>query len=272
MKTVIDFQKMKDAHEKITMLTCYDYWSANILAKADIDCILVGDSASMVMHGCESTVPATMAMMEWHVKAVARGAPNKFIIGDMPFLSFRKGLPDTMRNVEKLMQAGSHAVKLEGARGNLANIEHIVTSGIPVMGHIGLTPQSVFQLGGHKLQGTSEQAQQELMQAAKDLENAGCFAIVLECIPAPLAARITHSLRIPTIGVGAGQETSGQVLVLQDMLGMNDQFMPKFLKTYLKGFELIRDAVNEYTREVKEQKFPRAEHCYKDPTVREVCN
>ena len=263
MLSVLDFQKMKEAGEKITVLTCYDYWSANILAHTPVDCLLVGDSGAMVMHGYESTIPATMDMMEWHVKAVVRGAPNKFIIGDMPFLSYRKGLQDTMNNVARFMQAGAHAVKLEGAGDNLNTIEYIVASGVPVMGHIGLTPQSVFQLGGHKVQGTTVLAQQQLLKAAKDLENAGCFAVVLECIPATLAAQATASLRIPTIGIGAGKETSGQVLILQDMLGMNENFKPKFLKTYLKGYELIRNAVTEYTQEVKEQKYPLVEHCYK---------
>ncbi|MBN9286951.1 MAG: 3-methyl-2-oxobutanoate hydroxymethyltransferase [Gammaproteobacteria bacterium 39-13] len=260
---VLDFQRMKENNEKISMVTSYDYWSAQILARSNIDCILVGDSAAMVIHGHKTTVPATVDMMIQHIEAVSKGAPSKFIIGDMPFCSYRKGLDATMDTVDKMMKAGSQAIKLEGADDNITIIEHIVKSGIPVMGHIGLTPQSVFALGGFKVQGKNEEAAQKIYQQAFSLQAAGCFAIVLECIPYPLAQKITEDLTIPTIGIGAGPYTSGQVLVFQDLLGLQTEMKPKFLKTYLSGFELIKESLNQFDQEVKTKKFPNIhEHCF----------
>ncbi len=257
-----DFAKRKVAGTKLSMLTCYDYWSAQVLNNSPVDCLLVGDSLSMVMHGQPSTVHADVELMALHIKAVARGAPDKFIVGDMPFLATRKGLAPTMDAVGELMQAGANSVKIEGAKGQLDLIEHIVDSGIPVMGHLGLTPQSVEAFGGHKVQGKTEGAAAEIMESAKKLEQAGAFALVLECIPSPLGRAITRELSIPTIGIGAGSDTDGQVLVLQDMLGMNPDFKPKFLRHYANGFQNISDAVTNFHDDVQTGSFPNSEECY----------
>ena len=257
-----DFKKMKENNVKITMATCYDYWSARIIAASDIDAVLVGDSAAMVMHGFKDTLPATVELMAVHISAVARGIGDKFVVGDMPFCSYRKDLSNNMDAVQKIMQAGAHAIKLEGAVGNEDLIKHIVASGIPVMGHIGLTPQSINQLGGFKVQGKTPEAEKSLLQQAQSLENAGCFSVVLECVPTELAKNITEKISIPTIGIGGGSHTSGQILVLQDLLGFNDDFKPKFVKRFLDGSILIKNALNTYSAEVKEQKFPDQENAY----------
>ncbi|MEQ1878007.1 MAG: 3-methyl-2-oxobutanoate hydroxymethyltransferase [Bdellovibrionia bacterium] len=259
---ILDFKKKKSLGEKITVVTCYDYWSARIIADSTIDCILVGDSLAMVMHGHSTTLPATVDIMALHTQAVARGAPKKFIVGDMPFLSFRKGLTENMDAILKIMQAGASAVKLEGADGNEELIRHVVDSGVPVMGHIGLTPQSVFQLGGYRVQGRDEKGRAWLLDQARRLEKAGCFSIVLECVPDTLAAEITRELSIPTIGIGAGKETSGQVLVLHDLLGLFKDLKPKFVRTFLDGHELILGALEDYAKSVKDSSFPSAEETY----------
>ncbi|MFW0079201.1 MAG: 3-methyl-2-oxobutanoate hydroxymethyltransferase [Coxiella endosymbiont of Haemaphysalis qinghaiensis] len=258
-----DFQFMKENNKKISMITCYDYWSACIISQSQIDCILVGDSLAMVMYGYSTTLSATVPMMAQHIQAVVKGAPNKFLIGDMPFCSYRKDLTASMTSIEKLMQSGANAIKLEGADGNLKLIHHIIKSGIPVIGHLGLTPQSIHAIGGFKVQGKNQSAADKLKKDAKALADAGCFALVLECVPSNLAKEITNSIVIPTIGIGAGPHTSGQVLVLQDLLGMNSQFKPKYLKKFLNGFELIKDALNDFNKEVKASAFPNIEeHCY----------
>jgi len=262
MKTVLEFQEKKAKKQKISMLTCYDYSFARIAAASDVDCLLVGDSLSNTMHGHPTTLKASMTMMTLHISAVARGAGDKFIIGDMPFMSYRKGLSANMTNVEKIMKAGAHSVKLEGAAGNLQLVRHIVDSGVPVMGHLGLTPQSVHQMGGFKVQGRSEKAAKLLKEHALQLQDAGAFALVLECVPSKLAAEITASLEIPTIGIGAGPDCDGQVLVLQDMLGMNDGFKPKFLKTYYNGFETLKGVFNTYHQEVTGGQFPTEKESY----------
>ena len=263
MQTIHDFAKAKQRQQKITMITCYDHWSANIINESNIDCILVGDSVAMVMHGHNNTVMADSTMMVLHTQAVARGAPDKFIIGDLPFLSYRYNLDHSMQIVHQLMQAGAQAVKLEGARGNLKLIHHLVESGIPVIGHLGLTPQMIHALGGFRVQAKEAQAILQLKADADALAEAGCFALVLECIPSSVAAQITQALTIPTIGIGAGPSTDGQVLVLQDMLGMNDKFKPKFLKTYCDGFNIIKTALNQYANDVKATTFPDlAKHSY----------
>ena len=261
---VQDFLKMKTEGRKISMLTCYDHWSARVLAESPVDCLLVGDSLAMVMHGETTTLPATNELMALHVRAVARGAPKKFIIGDMPFLSFRKGLEPAMDCVQALIHAGAHAVKLEGVRGHEEIIAHIVQSGVPVIGHLGLTPQSVHQFGGMKVQARQAAQADLLMSDARKLQELGCFAVVLECIPTPLAKQVTETLEIPTIGIGAGPYCSGQVLVLQDMLGVNPGFKPKFLKTYLNGFEAISGAVAKFDEEVKTSKFPSEQESYRE--------
>ena len=258
-----DFQAMKRSQQKISMITCYDYVMASIIDQTQVDCVLVGDSVGMVVHGYSTTVPVTVDMMALHVAAVVKGAPHKFVVGDLPFLSYRRGLTAAMDAVGRLMQAGAHAVKLEGAQGNLSLIQHIIESGIPVMGHLGFTPQSVNQMGGYKVQGKTRQAGDDILQQALSLQAAGCFALVLEMVPAALAKEVTEALDIPTIGIGAGPDTSGQVLVLHDMLGMNESFNPKFLKQFMQAADLMKKALDQYDQEVKTQCFPQADvHCY----------
>jgi 3-methyl-2-oxobutanoate hydroxymethyltransferase len=261
---VQDFQKMKDDGRKISMVTCYDYSSARAVADSNIDCILVGDSLAMTMHGYPTTLSATTAMMALHTAAVAKGAPAKFIVGDLPFLSYRKGLKEAMDAVHELMSAGAHAVKLEGVRGHAEIVRHIVDSGVPVMGHLGLTPQSVHGLGGMKVQARTTAAVKILTSEARELEEAGCFAIVLECVPPQGARTVTDFLKIPTIGIGAGTHVSGQVLVYQDMLGLNPGFKPKFLRAYANTFEVIRTALNTYDSDVKSGAFPSESESYAD--------
>ena len=261
---VHDFQKMKDEGRRISMITCYDYSSARAVADSNIDCILVGDSLAMTMHGYSNTLSATTAMMALHTAAVAKGAPGKFIIGDLPFLSYRKGLKEAMDAVHELMSAGANAVKLEGVRGHADIVRHIVDSGVPVMGHLGLTPQSVHGLGGMKVQARTNAAVKVLTSEARELEDAGCFALVLECVPRQGARRVTDLLRIPTIGIGAGTHVSGQVLVYQDLIGLNPGFKPKFLRVYANTFEVITTALNAYDGDVKSGAFPSESESYSD--------
>lgn len=253
------FLQKKQIKEKIRMVTCYDYAFARIVDATEIDCVLVGDSLSMMIYGCTDTTQATMEMMVAHTRAVARGLTKKFIIGDMPFLSYRKSIADSMNNVERLIQAGAHAIKLEGAEGNLELIAHIVQSGIPVMGHLGLTPQFIHQLGGYKVQGKQASHADQLLRQAQKLEQAGCFAIVLECVPWHVGKTVSGSLAIPTIGIGAGPYTDGQVLVLHDLLGLQRELLPKFSKPYTNSFQSCVDALNSYATEVKECVFPELE-------------
>ncbi|MFU8797431.1 MAG: 3-methyl-2-oxobutanoate hydroxymethyltransferase [Gammaproteobacteria bacterium] len=260
----LDFCKKKIHREKISMVTCYDYTSACILAKTNIDCILVGDSAAMTMHGYSDTVSATIDMMYYHTAAVRRGAKNKFIIGDLPFLSYRQSINKSMEAVKALMQAGAHAIKLEGATGNLKLIRHLSDSGIPVIGHIGLTPQFIHGLGGYKIQGETDASVAKLKDDAMELQNAGCVAIVLECMPTQLAKDITTSLMIPTIGIGAGAFTDGQVLVFQDLLGLNPDFNAKFVKKFMNGAEQIKNSVNTFIHEINTGLFPNDEHSYRN--------
>ncbi len=258
----LDFGKFKKQQKKISVVTCYDNWSARIINQSAIDAVLVGDSAAMVMHGHADTLPIDIHTMALHVAAVVRGAPDKFVIADMPFLSFRKSLDSNVANAEVLMKAGANALKIEGAKGNLELIQHLVESGVPVMGHLGLTPQSVNTLGGFKVQGRENSQAEALAQAAKALQNAGCFSIVFECVPSALARKISEELEIPTIGIGAGLDTDGQVLVLQDMLGLNGGFKPKFLRKFLDGQKLILEALGEYHESVVNKSFPSVEESY----------
>jgi 3-methyl-2-oxobutanoate hydroxymethyltransferase len=259
---VLDFPARKLNREKISMVTCYDFWSAQILEQTEVDCLLVGDSLAMVMHGFDSTVHADTALMALHVAAVRRGAPSKFIVADMPFLAARKGLQPAMDAVQTLMQAGANAVKIEGEAGQAELMTHIVQSGVPVMGHLGLTPQSVHTIGGHKVQGRTDEAAEQLRSSAEALAAAGCFALVLECVPSRLAAKVTRAIDIPTIGIGAGPETDGQVLVLQDLLGMNPDFKPKFLRHYANGFESVSGAVNRFHADTQRGCFPSKSESY----------
>ncbi|MGI9071072.1 MAG: 3-methyl-2-oxobutanoate hydroxymethyltransferase [Bryobacteraceae bacterium] len=257
-----DFLRAKDKSHKLSMVTCYDYTFARLLSKTAVDGILVGDSAGMVMHGHCSTLSVTVELMRLHTEAVARGASGKFIVVDMPFLSFRKGLAAALDSAQILMTAGAHAVKLEGVDGHEDVIQRMTQSGIPVMGHLGLQPQSVRAYGGFKVQGRNANAAQVIARQASVLEKLGAFAVVLECIPAALAHDITKTLRIPTIGIGAGAACDGQILVLQDLLGMNMEFHPKFARPFSDGARSILDAVANFDEAVKAGTFPTMEESY----------
>lgn len=262
MKNLLEIMAAKKEGRKMTMLTCYDFWSAKLLNETTVDMLLVGDSAGMVMHGQEDTLAVSTEMLAEHVRWVRRGAKNKFIVADMPFLSFRYCLDESLRNVHQLMAAGANAIKIEGVRGHDQLIHHIVQSGVPVMGHLGLTPQSIHNFGGFKVQGRSVDQQNQIIEDAKLLQERGCFAVVLECVPAHLASDITSQLSIPTIGIGAGVACDGQVLVLQDFLGMNKDFKPKFVRPYLDGAALFEKAVNTFCQDVQEKKFPSQQESY----------
>lgn len=255
------FTTKKINKEKIVMITCYDYPFAQIINETSVDAVLVGDSVAMAVHGHTSTLTATIEMMDLHTQAVARGC-KKFIVADLPFLSYRKSLSENMFAVEKLMKAGAHAVKLEGADDNLEFIKHLTLSGVPVMGHLGLTPQSTHQLGGFKVQGRDEKSHNKILSDALALQEVGCFSVVLECIPKTLAYQVTQSLQISTIGIGASAATDGQILVLQDMLGFNPTFNPKFLKKYDSAFSQFVKSVENYSTEVKSNQFPSEKNEY----------
>ena len=259
---VQDFTRKKLAGERISMVTCYDAWSARLIAGSDIDSVLVGDSLAMVVYGHDTTLPVDTATMAAHTAAVRRGAPDKFIIGDMPFLSCRRGRDLAVENAGQLMQAGANAVKLEGAAGNIETIAYLVESGIPVMGHLGLTPQSVHQLGGFRVQGRGDEAAERLKRQAIELQEAGCFSLVLEAMPAAVAGEVTGALAIPSIGIGAGADTDGQVLVLHDLLGFNTDFRPKFVRTWMDGSGGVQNALQAFHREVREGSFPGEAECY----------
>lgn len=256
MKSIPDFHKWKASQRPISMLTCYDAATARILEKTSVDCLLVGDSCAMVIHGFDSTIHATVEMLATHAAAVRRGAPTKPIVVDMPFLSYRKGLEESIQAVATLMRAGANAVKLERCRGNLELIQHIVDGGVPVMGHLGLTPQAVNELGGYKLQGRGKAEAKKLVAEARELEQAGCFSMVLECVPASVAKTVTEAVKIPTIGIGCGPDTSGQVLVVNDMLGMDASFKPKFARHYAELHSGISQAVESYCQQVVDGTFP----------------
>lgn len=245
------------------MMTAYDYSSATLVDQAGIDIILVGDSLGMVMLGYDSTVPVTMADMLPHCRAVARGASHAFLVGDMPFGSYEISSTEAVRNAVRFLQEGAmNAVKLEGGQEMSATIKGIIAAGIPVMGHIGLTPQSLSKLGGYRVQGKTAEGAYELLQDALFLQDAGCFAIVLEAIPAPLAALITTRLSIPTVGIGAGGDCDGQVLVYHDVLGLFDRLQPRFIKRYAEAGKIIYDALVAYRDEVQSRRFPGEQHTY----------
>ena len=262
MKSVRDFAAFKAEGRKISMTTAYDAWSARLVAQSNVDAILVGDSAAMVIHGQRTTVTATVALMALHTRAVATAATDKFIVADLPFLSCRKGVRAAMAAVGALVRSGAQAVKLEGVDGHEDVIGHIVGSGIPVMGHIGLTPQSVHQLGGFRVQGRDDAAAAVLVRQAHTLQHLGCFAIVLECVPTAVATQITGELSIPTIGIGAGAGTDGQILVLQDLWGVDTTHTPRFVRRYMEGERLLMEALNRYDADVKEITFPHPEESY----------
>ena len=267
MKRVTDFARFRSEGQPISMVTCYDSWSARLLAECPVDAVLVGDSVAMVMHGHPDTVHADTAMMVMHTAAVRRGIGERFVVTDIPFPEHRKGVAGAMECVDRIMKAGANAVKIEGAQGHLDVIRHIVESGVPVMGHLGLTPQSVHAMGGYRVQGKEEAAARQIELDALALQEAGVFSLVLECVPKGLARRVTDSLSIPTIGIGSGIHCSGQILVLQDLLGMNLAFRPKFLRTWMEGGQSIRQALQQYNTDVKNGQYPSPSESFQHEAV-----
>ncbi|MBI4336332.1 MAG: 3-methyl-2-oxobutanoate hydroxymethyltransferase [Chloroflexi bacterium] len=261
--TIRDIQKMKTQGEKIAMLTAYDYTSARILDAAGIPMLLVGDSLGMVMLGYENTLPVTMGDMLHHVKAVTRGARHALVVADMPFMAYHLSAEQALSNAARFLQeGGAQAVKLEGGRPVAETVRRLVACGIPVMGHLGFTPQSVYGLGGYRVQGKTAEAAAEMLEDALALEEAGCFAVVLELVPAPLAQLLSQHLGIPTIGIGAGAGCDGQVQVLHDMLGLYTDFVPKHAKRYADLAATIGQAVAQYAQEVKVGQFPTEKESY----------
>ncbi len=262
MSIVKNFKKLKTDGHKITVVTSYDYWSARILSETNVDGILIGDCSSMVMHGNDTTLNCDVDIIALHTRAVVKGANNKFIIAALPFMANRKGFEKAMDNVETLMKAGAKAVKIEGVDGNERLIAHLSESGIPVVGHIGLTPSHHHYVGGFKVQGKTQEAEEKIVADAIKLQELGCFSVVLEAVPPHVGAAVRDVIDIPVIGVGAGPHVDGQALVLQDMLGMCVDFKPKFVRTYMYGADLMREAVNQFVQDVAEQAFPSQNECY----------
>ena len=261
--TSVTFKESKNK-EKLTMLTAYDYSTAKLMDESGINGILVGDSLGMVCLGYEDTLPVTMEDMIHHTKAVSRGAKNTLVVADLPFMSYQTSVYDAVVNAGRLIkEGGAQAIKLEGSKDMHEQIKAIVNASIPVMGHIGLTPQSVNSFGGFKVQGKSEEAAKKLLEDALSVEKAGAFAIVLECVPVKLAKLVSSKLSIPTIGIGAGDGCDGQILVYQDMLGMFSDFTPKFVKKYANVGEVMKLAFKEYINEVKDGIFPEEKHGFK---------
>jgi 3-methyl-2-oxobutanoate hydroxymethyltransferase len=255
--TISQIKAMKQKGDKISMLTAYDYTTAKIVDEAGLPLILVGDSLGMVVLGYDSTLPVTLEVMLHHTKAVVRGAKNALVVGDMPFMTYQASIEDAMHNAGRFMQeAGCQAVKLEGGVTMAETVKKLTDAGIPVMGHIGLTPQSINQLGGHKIQGKTPEAARRLLDDATALDKAGAFAVVLETVPAPLAALISKKISIPTIGIGAGAGCDGQVQVINDILGSYTDFVPKHAKQYAKIAEIMAGAIAQYHSEVKSGQFP----------------
>ena len=261
--TTSHLKKMKEQSEKISMITSYDYSMAQIVDGAGIDIILVGDSAANVMAGHKTTLPITLDQMIYHASSVVRGVERAFVVCDMPFGTYQGDPITALHSAVRIMkESGSDGVKLEGGEEIIDSVKKIITAGIPVMGHLGLTPQSVHQLGGYGLQAKEEAAAEKLIADAKMLEEAGCFAVVLEKIPAALAKRVSEALTIPTIGIGAGVDTDGQVLVIHDMLGINKGFSPKFLRRYADLHTIMTEAVSNYIEDVKSCDFPNENEQY----------
>jgi 3-methyl-2-oxobutanoate hydroxymethyltransferase len=262
--TISELLAKKEQGKKITMVTAYDYPTAQMVDQAYIDTILVGDSLGMVVLGYTSTVPVSMDEMIHHTKAVTRGTKYAFVIGDMPFMSYQTGIEQAIANAGRFMKEGEcDAVKLEGGSEVAHIVKAIVTAGVPVCGHIGLTPQTATQLSGFKVQGKDAESARNLITSAKDLEKAGAFMVVMECIPDVLASKITGELHIPTVGIGAGKDCDGQVLVYHDLVGLFERFTPKFVKQYLKLSPMIIDALKGYKKEVDDGVFPGEEHTFK---------
>ena len=260
--TLNTLQKMAQEGNKITMLTCYDASFAALLEEAGVESLLIGDSLGMVLQGHESTLPVSLRDIVYHTACVARGAKRAFIIGDMPFGTFQISAQEAFRNAADIMAAGAHMVKIEGGKPMLETIDFLTRRGIPVCGHLGLTPQSVHQIGGYRVQGKGDAAAQLMLEEAKLLEQSGAGMIVLEAIPAPLAADITKALHVPTIGIGAGVDVSGQVLVNYDMLDIFPGKKARFVKNFLAGAPSVQAAIEAYVRAVKDRSFPGPEHSF----------
>ncbi|MCY8724361.1 3-methyl-2-oxobutanoate hydroxymethyltransferase [Bacillus inaquosorum] len=263
MKTKLDFLKMKESEEPIVMMTAYDYPAAKLAEQAGVDMILVGDSLGMVVLGLDSTVGVTVADMIHHTKAVKRGAPDTFIVTDMPFMSYHLSKEDTLKNAAAIVQeSGADALKLEGGEGVFESIRALTLGGIPVVSHLGLTPQSVGVLGGYKVQGKDEQSAKKLIEDSIKCEEAGAMMLVLECVPAELTAKIAEMLSIPVIGIGAGVKADGQVLVYHDIIGHGVERTPKFVKQYTRIDETIETAINGYVHDVRHRAFPEQKHSF----------
>jgi 3-methyl-2-oxobutanoate hydroxymethyltransferase len=263
-KNINDFAKSKKEKLPISMVTCYDYGFARLVEQTDIDVILVGDSLGNVVAGYDSTIPVTVDQMIYHAGIVRRGAPSKFVVCDLPFMSYHVSVEDSLRNAGRIMkESGCHAVKLEGGEDFFPVVNALVKASIPVMGHLGLTPQSVHKLGGYSVQGRDEDKRKVMIRDAKMLEEAGAFSLVLEMVPEDLAKEITESISIPTIGIGGGRYCDGQVLVINDLLGMNESFTPKFLKKFADLSSIVRGALNDYNSEVKSGAFPGENNVFK---------
>lgn len=261
--TINDFKTRKESGTPITMVTCYEHAFARIIEETPMDTILVGDSLGNVIAGYETTIPVTVDQMIYHAEIVKRGAPSKFVVIDMPFMSYHISVEDSLRNAGRMMkETGVNAVKLEGGQDFCAVVKALTAASIPVMGHLGLTPQSVHKLGGYSVQGREEDKRKRLIDDALALEAAGAFSLVLEKVPATLAAEISKKLTIPTIGIGAGNGCDGQVLVINDLLGLDQGFHPKFVKKYADLYTVSKNALEAYDREVKERSFPSKDHSY----------
>ncbi len=264
--TILDIQKAKDEKRKLVMMTAYDYPFGLMADEAEVDIVLVGDSLGMVVMGLQGTVAVTMENMIHHIQAVMRGCKSALVVGDMPFMSYNTSIREAIANAGRLMkEGGCDVVKLEGGAAFAPTVEAIVKAGIPVQGHIGLTPQTASALGGFKMQGKDASAAKQIIDDARALEAAGAFSIILEAVPAPLGQLVAQSVRVPVIGIGAGPNVDGQVLVTHDMVGLFDKFVPKFVKQYTKIRPIILDALREYRQEVLEVKFPGPEHSFKMP-------
>jgi 3-methyl-2-oxobutanoate hydroxymethyltransferase len=261
--TTKTFPELKQKKEKIAVLTAYDYHTARILDQIGIDCILVGDSANMVFYGYPNTLSISMEVMLYHTKAVANAAQRALVVGDMPFLSYQTSLETAVCNAGKfLKEAGAQAVKIEGGTERAETVRKIIQAGIPVMAHIGLVPQSIHQFGTYSVQGKTQEKEKYLIESALALQEAGCFSIVLEAVPKEVAKKITESLEIPTIGIGAGPDCDGQVLVINDILGLFEEFKPKFVRRYAELSNQIRDAARHYLDDVKSGEFPAGEESF----------
>jgi 3-methyl-2-oxobutanoate hydroxymethyltransferase len=263
LKSTKDFLKMKGNREPIVVLTSYDFPSAKLAEESEVDMLLVGDSLGMVVLGYDSTIPVTMEDMIHHTKAVRRGAQNTFVAVDMPFMSYHSSLSETMNNARRLMQeTGANAVKVEGAGEVISVINKLTTAGVPVVGHLGLTPQTVAVMGGYKVQGKDQNTAKQLLEDARACQEAGAFLLVLECVPKELAKLVSEELNIPTIGIGAGKETDGQVLVYHDLIGYGTHRVPKFVKQYSNVSDSIQNGIAQYIDEVKKHTFPSEKHSF----------